>query len=100
MVAKNKTKAVSKTTEKKITKQPVKKLSKKAESNLAPTELWARLNNNPESAERKYSIAENYLLNDKIIHPAFGVGFVRQILEFHRLEVLFADKSRVLVQNK
>lgn len=82
------------------TAKVAKKTSRRMQDLMSPNELWAKLKNGQAEGEKNYSIKENYLLNDRISHPAFGVGFVRQILEFHRLEVLFEDKARVLVQNK
>jgi hypothetical protein len=60
---------------------------------------WEQLNDQDKADEVKYSIKGDFELNSKLAHPKFGVGFVQKILDTTKIEVLFEDKSRVLIQN-
>ena len=72
----------------------------KAKKKLIGTELWAHLMGEKEVSVKDYSIKENFAVDQKIMHPKFGAGFIQKIVENQKVEVLFEDKARVLVQNK
>ena len=46
-----------------------------------------------------FSIKTKYELDQKIDHPKFGAGFVKNVL-FDRVEVMFQDELKTLMHNK
>jgi hypothetical protein len=53
---------------------------------------------NPEDAI-EYQMTSNYDVDAKIRHKIFGLGIVKNIIDSQKIEVLFKDKERILVQN-
>lgn len=58
------------------------------------------LKDNATKPEKKYSIKENFGMSDIVIHPTFGRGIVIRKIFPDRVEVLFQDQSRVLMEAK
>ena len=52
------------------------------------------------SQARKYLISGNYSKDDVIDHPKFGVGIVLTVIQSNKMEALFKDGSKLLVQNQ
>lgn len=61
---------------------------------------WTRLleTTNSESAV-DYKMDINYELATAINHKSFGIGVVKSIIDTRKIEVLFHDGERLLVQN-
>ena len=61
---------------------------------------WTRLleTMNSESAV-DYKIDINYELATSINHKTFGIGVVKSVIDTRKIEVLFHDGERLLVQN-
>jgi len=57
------------------------------------------LNTYEKSKETSYSIKAKFKKNEKINHPKFGVGIVRDV-QPEKVEVVFADEVRNLVHNR
>jgi hypothetical protein len=62
-------------------------------------EYEAMLTAQEKNAEVSYSIKGKFVLNQKINHPKFGVGVVRDV-QTDRVEVVFSDEVRNLVHNR
>lgn len=62
-------------------------------------EYEAMLNAQEKTAEVSYSIKGKFALNQKINHPKFGVGVVREVQQ-DKVEVVFSDEVRNLVHNR
>lgn len=61
---------------------------------------YEHLINAQEKAEEvKYNIKGKFTLNQKINHPKFGVGIVRDVQQ-DKVEVVFSDEVRNLVHNR
>jgi hypothetical protein len=46
----------------------------------------------------RYNAKESYKVGDLIKHPKFGDGIVVQVLDAHKVEILFRDEPRKLAQ--
>jgi hypothetical protein len=46
----------------------------------------------------KYNIKQQFQVGDLIKHPKFGDGVVTQIIDAHKVEILFKDEPRKLAQ--
>lgn len=47
----------------------------------------------------EYKMDENYEVETAILHKNFGLGVVKNIIDSRKIEVLFTDGEKVLVQN-
>jgi hypothetical protein len=55
---------------------------------------------NPDRPPRFYDATETYAPGDRVEHPAFGPGVVERILGASKVQIFFANGSRVLVQRR
>lgn len=62
-------------------------------------EYEALMNAQEKKQEVSYSIKGKFLLNQKINHPKFGLGIVRDV-QPEKVEVIFSDEVRNLVHNR
>ncbi|MBD3290822.1 hypothetical protein GF337_18590 [candidate division KSB1 bacterium] len=46
-----------------------------------------------------YQMSLNYDIDAKINHKIFGLGIVKNIIDSQKIEVIFSDRDRILVQN-
>ena len=61
---------------------------------------WTRMLDKTEvDTAVKYKMDENYELAMAINHETFGLGIVKEIINSRKIEVLFHDGEKVLVQN-
>lgn len=51
------------------------------------------------SAAQKYSIGGNFKKDEIIDHFKFGVGIVLSVIQNHKIEILFKDGLKILIQN-
>lgn len=63
------------------------------------SEYESLLENHESAKEVAYNIRTKFSLNQKILHPKFGVGIVRGV-QPEKVEVVFADEVRNLVHNR
>lgn len=62
---------------------------------------WAELSTKiTDDAPAPYSIRGNYAKDTRVDHPKFGVGFVIEVSGPTKIDVLFEDGLRKLVQNR
>jgi len=47
----------------------------------------------------EYNMNNNYEVESKINHKIFGVGIVKNVVDNQKIQVIFRDKQRLLVQN-
>jgi len=59
-----------------------------------------RLSGGDLSSARKYRIDEHFSVDELIDHPKFGVGVVIAIVKVNKVETLFKDGPRLLIQNQ
>jgi hypothetical protein len=52
------------------------------------------------SGAKKYSIDGNFIVDQLIDHPKFGVGVVMAIVKVNKVETLFKDGTKLLIQNQ
>jgi hypothetical protein len=52
------------------------------------------------SSARKYSMKDNFTKDEIIDHPAFGIGIVLSVIQSNKMEILFKDGPRMLIQNR
>ena len=52
------------------------------------------------SGARTYRIDESFIVDELIDHPKFGVGIVTSIVKTNKMETLFKDGPRLLIQNQ
>ncbi|MFV1975206.1 MAG: hypothetical protein ACC651_05620 [Candidatus Scalindua sp.] len=63
-------------------------------------ESISRLTNSDRSNAKKYRIEGNFEKDEIIDHPKFGIGIVSSVIQINKIEILFKDGSKLLVQNK
>jgi hypothetical protein len=64
-------------------------------------EVWNRLDGKYNAAKpKKYLISGAYDLHDQLEHTKFGVGYVTEVLSPNKIEVIFQDSIRKLVQKR
>ena len=79
---------------------------KKVASAQAPpgqgiTREWRRLKELAEEAEPvPYDLSASYMEKQAVIHPTFGLGFVREVIDTSKMEVVFEHEIKVLVMNR
>jgi len=49
---------------------------------------------------RKYSVKSDFKKDEVIDHPQFGIGIVLSVIQTNKIDVLFSDSHRLMVQNK
>jgi hypothetical protein len=59
-----------------------------------------RLSGGDVSGARKYRIGESFAVDDLIEHPKFGIGIVMSIVKANKIETLFKEGARLLIQNQ
>ncbi len=52
------------------------------------------------SGAKKYSIKGNFKENQMVDHATFGIGFILTVLERNKVEILFRDGRKRMVQNR
>lgn len=77
------------------TKRSTKKITE------APQQQWEKLiaGTNPEKA-RSYDMNALFAQGDLLDHNKFGQGVVTELLDAHKMVVVFEDKTRIMVFNK
>ncbi len=69
-----------------------------------PEEIYnehiTRLSKGDIPVTRKYRIDEKFTVDDLVDHPKFGVGVVMAIVKTNKIETLFKDGPRLLIQNQ
>ena len=63
-------------------------------------EYLSRLTSCDPSNAKKYSIKGNFEKDEIIDHHKFGIGIVLYRIQINKIEVLFMDGPRLLIQNK
>ena len=63
-------------------------------------ELAEKISGGDLSNAKKYTINGSFGVDDIIDHPKFGTGLVVSIIKTNKVEVLFKDGSRLLIQNQ
>jgi len=80
---------------KKIQKKSTKKIKKRTRR-----DKWTRLLDNIESDNAiEYKMDKDYEPETAIHHKIFGLGVVKNIIDSRKIEVLFHDGEKILVQN-
>ena len=59
-----------------------------------------RLNSADPSKTRKYIFSENFKKDEVIDHPHFGIGVVMSVINSNKIEILFKNGPKLLVQNR
>lgn len=81
-----------KTEETKTTKRKVTKRTRR--------DKWTRLLDSTDSdAAIQYQMDKDYETETPIHHTTFGLGIVKNIIDSRKIEVLFHDGAKILVQN-
>lgn len=80
------------------TQSPKKAGAAKKKRSISAKKVAEIINLDPENAI-DYQMALNYDVDAKINHKIFGLGIVKNIIDSQKIEVLFRDKERILVQN-
>ena len=52
------------------------------------------------SGARKYKTDDSFVVDELIDHPKFGVGVVMAIVKVNKVETLFKDGTKLLIQNQ
>jgi hypothetical protein len=80
------------------TKAPTKRASKKSAED---PHQWEKLYKEADASKsRDYLMSEHFYKEDLIQHKTFGPGIVTEILDAHKMVVVFEDKTRIMVFNK
>jgi len=74
------------------------RLDKPEHAQKAWDELTAHVDKSIEPVP--YSIRDNFEKGARVNHPKFGIGHVVEIISPQKIEVLFSDSLRKLVQNR
>ncbi|NOZ70200.1 MAG: hypothetical protein GXP46_13385 [Deferribacteres bacterium] len=75
-------------------------IKKTKSRNRGYRELISRLSDSDPSNAKKYSIEGNFEKDEIIYHPTFGLGIVSSVVQADKVEILFRDGPRLLVQNR
>jgi hypothetical protein len=54
----------------------------------------------PDRPARPYRISDTYLPGDRVVHSQFGEGVVERVLGPQKVQIFFADGSRLLVHGR
>jgi len=66
-----------------------------------PLRYWQRLREiSAEVKVSNYDPSEEYGENEALRHPTFGLGFVRRVIDFSKIEVVFERQVKILVMNR
>ncbi len=69
-----------------------------------PEEIYnehiTRLSGGEPAPARKYKTDDSFTVDELIDHPKFGVGVVTAIVKINKVETLFKDGTRLLIQNQ
>ncbi len=76
---------------------PIRK-TKSQEANY--NEYISRLSGSDLSNAKKYSIKGNFEKDEIIDHPTFGIGMVLSVIQINKIEILFKDGPKLLIQNR
>ncbi|HEC98500.1 MAG TPA: hypothetical protein ENI58_10185 [Nitrospirae bacterium] len=63
-------------------------------------ECIARLTDSDLANATKYRIEGSFKENEIINHPKFGIGIVSSVIQINKIEILFKDGPKLLVQNR
>ncbi len=63
-------------------------------------EFISRLTDSELSNAKKYRIEGSFEKNEVINHSRFGIGIVSSVIQSNKVEILFKDGPRLLVQNR
>jgi len=63
-------------------------------------EYISRLTGGDLSKARKYALTGNFEKDDLIDHSKFGIGVVLSVINPNKMEILFKDGPRLLIQNQ
>ena len=63
-------------------------------------EYVSRLTGLDPSDANKYSMKGSFKKDEIIDHPKFGLGIVLSVIQAHKIEILFKEGSKLLVQNQ
>jgi len=63
-------------------------------------ELISRLTDSGFSNAKKYSTNGNFEKDEIIDHSQFGIGIVLSIIQINKIEILFKDGPKLLIQNR
>lgn len=64
-------------------------------------EVFAKLSAKfPDAKPKKYELRASFLKHELVDHSKFGMGFVVEVLSPNKVEVIFKDGLRKLVQNR
>ena len=64
------------------------------------TQAWASEVNQARGPVKPYSTTAIFTENDLIVHPTFGKGVVKKILESKKIEVIFQTDFKILVHQQ
>lgn len=88
------------TTEKSAKTSTKTKTTKKVVKRKPRRDKWTRLLDQTESdAAIEYKMDIDYEIATAIHHKTFGLGVVKNIIDSRKIEVLFHDGGKILVQN-
>ena len=88
-------------------KEPAKLLDKKIETKPVKEKTtrprrskWTRLLNDTDSDSAiEYEMEKSYEVATAIQHKTFGLGVIKNVIDDQKIEVLFHDGEKILVQN-
>lgn len=74
--------------------------SRKAKSQESTYEAHlARLTGGDVSKAKKYSMQGNFKKDEVLDHTTFGIGIVLSVMQRKKIEVLFRDEPKIMIQN-
>ncbi len=62
--------------------------------------LMGKIEGDDYSDAKKYSTQGNFKENQMIDHATFGIGFIVAVIERNKIEILFKDGPKRMVQNR
>ena len=72
-----------------------------AKAKLDKPEFFTKLSAKfPDAKPKKYELRASFLKHELVDHSKFGMGFVVEVLSPNKVEVIFKDGLRKLVQNR
>ncbi|MFQ5589196.1 MAG: hypothetical protein ACE5F7_10185 [Nitrospiria bacterium] len=77
-------------------KSTTSRKSKKSEYEI----LLSQVEGDDFSGAKKYSLKGNFKENQMVDHATFGIGFILSVIERNKVEILFKDGPKRLVQNR
>ena len=78
-----------------------KKTARKTKSQKTNYEEYiSRLKGCDPSDAKKYSMKGNFEKDEVIDHPVFGMGIVLSIIQANKINILFKDGPKLLIQNQ